>query len=341
MKRVISLCLCAALLLCAGCGLTARQGGRNRYETTDLTLFDTVTTIVGYADSEKAFRQTARTVLDELREYHRLYDIYNSYDGLNNLKTVNDNAGGDPVRVDRRILALLLYARDLCEKTGGRVDVTYGAVLRLWHAAREAGAEDPAHAALPDEAALAQAALHTGFELLEIDEAASTVRLTDPEASLDVGAIAKGYATQQVCAHAPSGLLVSVGGNVFATGPRPDGGDWIIGIENPDGGDYLRTVRLSRGAVVCSGDYQRYYLVDGVAYHHIIDPATRFPGTKWRMVTVLCPDSGLADGLSTALFLMTEAEGRALLADWGAEAMWVSPDGTITCTDGFRSRIKN
>ena len=342
MKRVISLCLCAALLLSlSACALGLQKAGLNRYETTDLTLFDTVTTIVGYAETEQEFRQTARSVLDELGEFHRLFDVYHSYEGVNNLKTVNDQAGGDPVPVDRRIIDLLIFARDLCETSGGRVDATYGAVLRLWHEAREAGLADPAHAALPDAAALEAAALHTGFGLLEIDEAASTVRLTDPAASLDVGAIAKGWATQTVCEHAPSGLLVTVGGNVFATGPRPTGGDWVIGVENPDGGDFLHTVSLHAGAVVSSGDYQRCYEVDGVRYHHIIDPATRFPGTKWRMVTVLCLDSGLADGLSTALFLMTEAEGRALLADCGAEAMWVSPDGTITCTEGFQSRIKH
>ena len=105
-----------------------------------------------------------------------------------------------------------------------------------------------------------------------IRDRANTVQITDPLASLDVGAVAKGYAVQRVCDEMPSGLLVSVGGNVCATGPRPtDGSDWIVGVQDPDGGvnDYLLTVNLGTGSIVSSGDYQRYYTVDGVRYSHI------------------------------------------------------------------------
>ncbi len=148
-----------------------------------------------------------------------------------------------------------------------------------------------------------------------IDEAASTVQITDPETRLDVGAIAKGYAVEQVCRQAPAGLLVSVGGNIRATGPKADGQPWVVGIQSPDrdGEEFLHTLELSQGSVVTSGDYQRYYTVDGVRYHHIIDPATLSPAAYWRSVTIVCADSGLADALSTALFTLPQAEGQALL----------------------------
>ncbi len=332
-----------SLLLLGGCaaGTVPGQGPR-RFEASFLTLFDTVTTIVGYAETEEDFRRTAQQLHDQLLEYHQMFDIYHEYAGINNLKTVNDRAGGEPVEVDSRLIDLLMFCRELDGLTGGRVDVTMGSVLALWHEARGSGVDDPEHAALPDSGALKEAAEHTGFELLEIDREASTLRLTDPLARLDVGAVAKGYAVERVCQNAPEGLLLSVGGNVRATGPKPGGEPWVVGVQEPDGGkeDYLHTLYVSDSSVVSSGDYQRYYTVDGVRYHHIIDPDTRYPGTRWRAVTVLCADSGLADGLSTALFLLSQEEGEALARQCGAEALWVAADGTLSCTGGFQEAVR-
>ena len=190
MRRLLPLLL--SVLLLAGCASPAapEEEGAKRYEATFLTLFDTVTTVVGYAESEEDFQATAQSLHDALLEYHQLYDIYSDYDGVVNLKAVNDAAGGAPVVVDRKIIDLLLFCRDLCEGTGGQVNAALGGVLALWHDAREAGISDPASAALPDAAALAEAARHTDFSSVIIDEAASTVQITDPALRLDVGAIA-------------------------------------------------------------------------------------------------------------------------------------------------------
>src|SRR5699024_9808340 len=161
----------------------------------------------------------------------------------------------------------------------------------------------PDQAALPEEQALLDASQHCDMDNVILDEAAGTVFLADPQMRLDVGAVAKGWSVEQVCISAPAGLLVSVGGYVCATGPMPGGADWVVGIQSPDGDEaYLHTLNIASGSVVTSGDYQRYYLVDGVRYHHIIDPDTRMPARYWRAVTIICPDSGLADCLSTALF---------------------------------------
>ena len=244
--------------------------------------------------------------------------------------------------VDRKIIDLLLFCRDLCEGTGGQVNAALGGVLALWHDAREAGISDPASAALPDAAALAEAARHADFSSVIIDEAASTVQITDPALRLDVGAIAKGYAVEQVCRAAPDGLLLSVGGNVRATGPKPGGENWVVGIQAPDGesGAFLHTLYVRDVSVVTSGDYQRYYTVGGVRYHHIIDPATCRPAAYWRAVTVLCADSGLADALSTALFTLPQAEGQALLDRYGAEAMWVDASGGEVFSPGFSAYLR-
>ena len=338
MKRVFCAFVALALLLC-GCQAAPKQ---KQYRATFLTLFDTVTTIVGRAESEEAFTETAQGIHDALLEYHRLFDIYNDYEGVVNLKTVNDNAGIAPVTVDRRIIDLLLDCGEYYELTGGMVNPAMGSVLTLWHEARNDGINDPSNAYLPDEAALQAAAAHMDFSNVVIDEENSTVYLSDPETRLDVGAVAKGWSVQRVCENAPAGLLISVGGNVCATGPKDENGTpWVVGVQNPDGGDrYLHTLYTTGNCVVTSGDYQRAYMVDGKLYHHIIDPETLYPSAYWRSVTILCADSGLADALSTALFLLPQAEGQTLLTKCGAEAMWVDGDGNITYSPGFEENIR-
>ena len=332
MKRL--LWLIGALLLLSGCGT-----GLQRYEATYWDVFDTVTTVTGYAAGQAEFDAAAREIHDTLLEYHRLYNIYESYDGLRNLKTVNDQAGIGPVPVDTRILSLLQFAQTAWTETGSRVNAAMGSVLALWHDAREQALEDPDRAALPDRSALEEAALHTDLSALELDLEAGTAFLTDPDMALDVGALAKGYAVEQVAAAAPDHFLISVGGNVCATGPKPDGTPWTVAVENPDGGDFLKLLYAEDRSVVTSGDYQRYFELDGVRYHHIIDPDTLEPAAYWRSVTVVAESSAAADCLSTALFTLPQAEGQQLLDQWGAEALWIGMDGAQVMSPGFSAYL--
>ena len=340
MKRTLCVLVICALLLSGCAGQAAPE--KKQYNATFLTLFDTVTVITGLAESKEAFSADVQIIHDGLQECHQLFDIYNDYEGMNNLKTINDNAGGDPVAVDEKIIALLSDCARFYEATGGKVNVAMGSVLHLWHVARNDGINDPVHAYLPDPEALREAALHTDFSAVVIDAENATVQITDPAVRLDVGAIAKGWSAQYVCENAPSGYLVSVGGNVCATGPKDETGTpWVVGVQDPDMGDkYLHTLYLSDGSMVTSGDYQRNYAVDGKMYHHIIDPETLYPSEYWRSVTIVCGDSGVADMLSTALFLLPLEEGKALLKNWEAEAMWVDAQGQIHYSDGFQALIR-
>lgn len=343
MKRKIILTFLTAIMLLTGCSGQEVSKTNKRYEASFLTLFDTVTTMIGYGETEEAFSATAQQIHDELLEYHQLFDVYNDYPGINNLKTINDQAGIKPVKVDQRLIDLLLFCREVYDRTDGRVSAAMGSVLYLWHMARTDGLEDSEHAELPDMGQLQEAARHMDFDHVIIDTEASTIYLEDPDMRLDVGALAKGYAVEQVCRNAPAGILISVGGNVCATGPKPEGGgSWVVGVQDPDeaNGTYLHTLSITDGSVVTSGDYQRYYTVDGVRYHHIIDPETLMPADKWRCVTVICPDSGVADALSTALFLMSREEGQELLDMYDAEAMWVDYEGNELYSPGFEDYIR-
>lgn len=343
-KHLLSLLL--SCLLLTGCATPAlpqtqpTQDGK-RFTATFLDVFDTVTTIVGYDESKEAFEEKTQAIHDELLLYHQLFDIYNTYEGITNLKDVNDAAGGEPVQVDEKMIALLRDCKDYYTITRGKVNVAMGAILQLWHEAREAAMDDPSKAYLPDKKVLREAWEHTDLYDVVLDEEASTVQILDPELSLDVGAIAKGWAVQRVAEKAPTGLLISVGGNVCPTGPKDASGTpWVVGITDPNGGDYLHTIATSRLSVVTSGDYQRYFVVDGKMYHHIIDPGTLFPGKKWRSVTVVCADSGLADALSTALFLLDIDQGMALLQKYDAEAFWVGHQNARYYSPGFQDLIR-
>lgn len=341
MKRIFCICVCLALLLCA-CSL--QPGGREnkKYTATFLTLFDTVTTVVGYAESEAAFEESAQGVYERLSEYHKLFDIYNEYEDTVSLKYVNDHAGAAPVTVSREIILLLQDLKEIYRITGGQVNAAMGSVLSLWHEARTYSLSHPDQPRVPAPDALQSAYLHTDFDKVIIDEAASTVYFADPLIRLDVGAVAKGWATEKVALASPAGLLISVGGNVRATGPRDDEGSaWIIGIQDPDNANaHLHTVYLTTGSLVTSGDYQRAYSVNGALYHHIIDPDTLYPAALWRSVTVLCPDSGIADALSTALFVMSYEDGQRLLSQFGAEAVWMDLAGNLVYSPGFKAHIR-
>lgn len=343
-KRPGCILLCFALLFSllntVGCAPFFEQ---TKQETTYLDLFDTVSTVTVYGVDADTFAAQQEQLHDFLLEYHQLADIYHDYPGIHNLKTVNDAAGGDPVPVDERLIDLLEYGKDAYALTHGRVNILLGAVLQQWHDCREAANDDPAAATLPAASALAEGNKHTNPALLVIDRTHGTVCLTDRSARIDMGAIAKGYATEQAARFAAKTLgwtsaMLNIGGNIRTVGGKGDAA-FNVGIQNPDlfsAQAYLLTVPSANNAVVTSGDYQRFFTVDGKQYHHIIDPDTLFPAEYLHAVTVICPDSGTADLLSTALFTLPVEQGLELLNEFpSAEAVFVLPDGTLRYSDGF------
>lgn len=333
MKRFLPFLLALAL------GLSGCTEQPQRFQTQYFDLFDTVITFTAYAPSQADFQAQSERVYALLKDYHQLCDIYHTYPGLNNLKTIHDQAGQAPVKVDERLIAVLQKAQELYALTDGKMNPAMGRVLEQWHSCREDGLAHPERAALPDPERLAQAAEHMDMAQVRIDPEASTVFLADPEVRLDLGAVAKGYAAEQAGAlleaEGWSGLL-NLGGNVRAVGRRPDG-PWTVGIQDPFQPDALAgTLPLEDAALVTSGVYQRYYEVDGVRYHHLIDPDTRMPGEKYASVTVLCRDSGTGDGLSTGLFFMSLEDGRKLVESLpDTEALWILPDGGKAYSSGF------
>ncbi len=300
--------------------------------------FDTVGVFYDYTGgSDEDFSAAAKLVKSELEIYHKLYDIYNEYDGMNNIATVNRMAGKGPVKVDERIIDMLLFAKEMHELTDGNINVAMGAVLSLWHDEREAAALDPSAAKLPDPEALARAAEHTDINDMIIDEAELTVELLDPFMRLDVGAVGKGYAVEEVAKtlHGAYGdhYLIDVGGNIRAIGSKKSGAPYTTGIRNPIEGSenrFLKVLELRNAAAVTSGSYERFYTVDGKNYHHIINKDTLMPSDIYISLTVVSPSSALSDALSTALFNMPPEQMQELVSTLeGVSVTALLKDGTL------------
>ena len=322
-KRFVSALLTGALCLgvLTACGSAQKPASSGvsadaqRYSTIFYDAFDTVTQVIAYCDSEEEFSRQMDALHADLLEYHRLYDIYNDYDGVVNVKTINDNAGVAPVQVDDKILGMLELARQMYDTTNGKLNIAMGSVLRIWHDYREAAEANTNEAdnKLPEQEALDTAARHCDISNLVIDENARTVYLSDPDMSLDVGSVGKGYAVEMVAQAAEArGLksaLISVGGNLRAIGTKPDGSQWSGGVENPWNASDV--------------------------------PDTLWPARYFDSVSVLSPDSGAADCLTTGLFCMSLEDGQKLIESLdGVEALWCTPDGEVIQSSGWADHEK-
>lgn len=317
--------------------------------------FDTIITLLAYTTSQADFDEHLKLVEEKFLQYHKSFDKYNSYESNVNLHDLNLRGHIEPLRVDDELFDLLVFCKSHESLLDGYINVAMGGVLDIWHDYRENGSFDPNVASLPPMEALFAAAEHTDFNNVIMNDDDRTVFIADPELKIDVGAVAKGYATQKIgewlLTTDMKSFLISAGGNVFVGNSPLDGrDDWSIGIQNPDAfilddstSGYIDTIYAHNTSVVTSGDYQRYYVVDGKRYNHVISPQTLMPADSYRSVTVVCNDSGLADILSTALFIMPIEEGVRLVEESeNVEALWILADsGEVVLSDGMKLMSKN
>ncbi len=336
-KRIFALAVALSLLS----AFLPSCGKKEKYTEYFFDYFDTVTTVVGYAESKAEFDTVCQKIETELERYHKLFDIYNKYEGINNIASLNEVTDGShpKLEVDSEITGLLQFCIELYHKTEGKTNVAMGSVLKIWHTYRERGLDDPGNAELPDKDELEKAAKHTDINDVIID--GDTVHIKDPLQTLDVGAVAKGYAARRICEKlreaGVDGYVVSIGGSVSCIGDA-DGKPWRVGIENPrpeSEDEYALMLEASDVSVVTSGSYQRYYTVGGKNYHHIIDSETLMPPESFLSVSVICDDPALGDALSTALFCMTHEKGLDLAETTdGVEVIWITRDGEMLLSDG-------
>lgn len=351
MKKMFSLAL-ITLLFFVSFSSCKFKSEYTKYSYQFYGAFDTYFQVIAYTKTKEEFDGYMKTLEARFLELNKLYDIYHDYEGINNIKTINDNAGISPTKVGDDIINLLLFCQKSNENINSSTNIAFGAVLKIWHQYREDGTADPSFAKLPSMEELKAAEKFTDITKLKIDTGNKTVFLEEKFMSLDVGAVAKGYATEVAAKEMEkAGLtsaIISSGGNVRAIGKPLDGRKaWTVGIQDPNQNPLLPdtktldNVYIDNLSAVTSGDYQRYYVVDEKRIHHIIDPKTLFPADHFRAVTVVCADSGLADFLSTTLFILPFEESYALANSLdGVNCLWVMPDNTIKTTDGMKKLME-
>lgn len=358
-KLVLSLLSLSMMMIMTGCS--------KKYELMSHYItgpFDTITTYMSYVSSEDEFNEQCDYIEEQLNYYDQLFDKYNTYNGMNNLKTINDNAGKKAIEVDQPLIDLLNLSIERNRKISSKVNIAFGSVINIWHDYREEAESHDGVGTVPSDEELEKANQHTSIDSIEIDEKKKTVYINDALASIDVGATAKGYAIELIkdglIEMGVDNFLLSGGGNVASHGQRKiqkegefyldDCADkFCVGIESPQDGNYAASaddpdseneaVLVVQGeSIVTSGDYQRFYQdVNGVRYHHLIDPETLYPAVHFRSVSIITEDSGLADFLSSAVFLMEYEEGLKLVNSLdGVEAIWLLEDGKIKMSDGLK-----
>ena len=298
--------------------------------SSNLFYMDTYILVKVYSEDE----DKAKNALDEVskiyKEYHELVDKYNSYDHLKNVYYINNNdSNDDQIQIDERLYELIEYSLSYHDKSNQLLDINIGNVIDVWKSYMEKQDGVPSLAEL-------EVADSEKINIVLL----GNNKILNNNPNIDLGAIAKGYVTEVVGDYLEdvgiTKYLINAGGNV-KVGDHYNNGKYRIGIENPtDTSLVYQTINGNNISIVTSGSYQRYYEYGGKRYSHIINPKTLYPSSYFESVTVIASDSGLADVLSTTLFMMSYEEGLEYLKDFpDVQAVWYLNDGTIVKTEGF------
>jgi len=249
---------------------------------------------------------------------------------------INVRAGVEPVKVSDDVFYVITLARQISEASGGTFDLSIGPLVSLWGIGSSS-------ARVPSDAEILEAEAFVDYRNVLLNPAENSVYLKNDGMSIDLGAIAKGYAgdvaAEILRRHEVTSAILDLGGDIVALGSRPDGEPWRIGVRTPirGGSGIVGVLRVRNSAIVTSGGYERYFEKDGVFYHHILDPDTGRPADSGLLsVTVISGSAVIADMLSTAAFVMGYERGRALVENHGADAIFITDDKTVHVTDGIK-----
>jgi thiamine biosynthesis lipoprotein len=261
-------------------------------------------------------------------EIDRIEQLISSWQEGSETSAINRGAGVGPVQVSQELFNLVRRGLKVASLTEGAFDITFASVGRLWDFSGEA-------TILPDPEQLAAAMQDVGSAHVVLDDAARSVFLTRQAARIGFGAIGKGYAANRAVAvmkaRGIASGVVNAGGDLLVFGRREDGEPRIIGVADPRAPERtFARMRLADQAIVTSGDYERFTVIDGERHAHILDPRTGYPVRHTRSVTIICPDAELADALATAVFVLGAAEGLALVDQLrGVEGFLVDAGGHL------------
>ncbi len=328
---IILLLVTLFILTIPGCS------GENKYEKT-VFLMDTKVDISIYGNgmSRKQYLRLANEIENEMK---LLENIFSMHITGSDISCINGAAGREAVKVGPETIFVLQKALEIAELSGGAFDPTVAPLLDLWGFKAD-------ESAIPSPGDLEEVLPLVNYREVEVDEAASTVFLPRPGMKIDLGGIAKGYIVDRgikLAQGSPaSALFINAGGDIGLAGTKSSGEAWKIAIQDPAEAQRLAAVlNVEKGAVATSGDYQRFFEVDGEKYHHLLDPRTGYPAAGVSSVSILAYDAVTADVLSTAVFVLGLEDGMKLLEKLdGAEGVIIDKQGKIFASSGLADGLE-
>lgn len=340
-------CLCAVVLL-TGCKRSPPSGplpidaGRSEAlpdagPTSVVTMREkTIRAKVTITVAAPESAELSRAFDEAFAAVERLDDVMSDWRDTSELAKLNKQAGQGPMPVTPEMFELLETAFLLSEQSDGAFDVTFASLGGLWSFRADAPR-------MPTPEELAAKLPLVGYRALSLDATKKTAEITKPGTRVGLGALGDGYAAHRasaaLTARGFSDHLVLIGGDGVARGTRSDR-PWRVGIRDPEMGGIWGTLELHDEGVATSGNYQKFFMKDGVRYHHLIDPKTGMPSRGASSVTVLAKDALLADGWATALFVLGPVKGLPIAQKYGVEALWFDEAFVVSGTPGIMARAQ-
>lgn len=292
-------------------------------------ILDTVNKITAYGPN-------ASGAIDEA--FDRVAEIeqsMTSHSEDSEIAAINKASGSEFIRVSPDTFYVIEKGLDYSKKTGGRFDITVGPLVQLWGIGTK-------NERIPSQVEISETLELVNYEELLIDPNEKSVKLNRPNMALDLGAIAKGYAADEVVRilrdNGIKSAVIDLGGNIFALGNKPDGSPWRVGIQDPSGnrGKSFATVEVSDKTLVTSGPYERFFEKEGKRYHHILDPDNGYPVQKGLISSTIISSKSIdADGISTAVFAMGLEEGMEFVENLeGVDAILVTENLEVYTSSG-------
>jgi thiamine biosynthesis lipoprotein len=287
------------------------------------------------ADSQEEADKAIENAFDVIE---RFGDMVNFFSDRSELSAINRSAGVREVGVSAETLDIIEKAIYVSDKSGGAFDPTIGPEMRLW---------DFINKVRPSDLEIKKNLPLVNYKNIIVDKGKSTVFLKKKGMLLDLGGIAKGYAADlAVQALKHKGIksgLVAIAGDIKAFGHKPGKKQWVVGIKNPrqksDEDEVIAKLSLSDKAISTAGDYERYFIINGQRFHHLLIPRTGYPAYTCQSVSLISDEGAMTDGFDTALFILGPEKGLALAKEMGMDAMIIDDKGAIHTTSGLQGKL--
>lgn len=328
MKHILGLYLLSLVMV--GC-----QGPPHLVKRSQM-LMGTVVFVTAVGNDEPTAQKAAQAGLQEIR---RLEELLSTWIPTSELSKVNAMAGQESVQVSLETFEVVERSLEVGHLTNGGFNIAVGPAVQAWNASGEGQVPSPED--------LEAIRFQVDVSQIQLDTRNRSIRLKRPGMQIDVGGIGKGYAADLAAkvmqASGATAGVVALSGDIKTFGRMPDDQRFVFGIQHPrkEEGEILGRVELENEAVSTAGDYQRYFMKDGIRYHHILDPATLQPARECQSVTVIAKEGVMADGLDTGIFVMGPDTGMALIESLpDVEGVIVDREGKLVISSGLKGRLR-